>query len=138
MLTPQDHIEIHELLALHAFLFDENQLDRVEELFTRDAVYDLSATGLGAFEGIDTIRVAAARLVASGHSPLAHFVTNIIITPVSDDEARVLSKGVMIMADGSTGGATHRDTVRRDGGHWRLSRRVITPTPAPIGVPAAH
>ncbi|MGP3536429.1 nuclear transport factor 2 family protein [Microbacterium sp. RD1] len=138
MLTPQDHIDIHELLALHAYLFDENQLDRVDELFTPDAVYDLSAAGLGAFEGIDTIRVAAGQLAASGHSPLAHFVTNIRITPVGDDEATVLSKGVMIMADGSLGGATHRDTVRRHAGNWRLARRVVTPTPAPVGAPAGH
>jgi hypothetical protein len=59
MLTPEDHIEIHQLLALHAFVFDENQLDRLGELFTPDAVYDMNATGLGAFEGIDTIRVAS-------------------------------------------------------------------------------
>lgn len=130
MLTPDDHIEIHELLALHAYIFDENQLDRLGELFTPDAVYDMSATGIGAFEGIDALRAAAAQLFASGHGPLAHFVTNIIVTPVDDDEASVISKGVMIMADGSTGGATHRDTVRRHEGHWRLSRRVITPTPA--------
>lgn len=134
MLTPDDHIEIHELLALHAYVFDENQLDRLDELFTPDAVYDMSATGIGAFEGIDTIRAAAAQLFTSGHGPLAHFVTNIIVTPVDHDEVSVISKGVMIMADGSTGGATHRDTVRRHGGRWRLSRRVITPTPAP----AAH
>lgn len=138
MLNPQDHIEIHELLALHAFLFDENHLDRVGELFTADAVYDLSATGLGTFEGIDAIRVAAARLLASGHAPLAHFVTNIIVTPVGDDEVSVLSKGIMIMADGSTSGATHRDIVRRDGGQWHLSRRVVTPTPAPLGAAATH
>jgi hypothetical protein len=131
MLTSEDRIEIHELLAMHAFLFDENQLDRLEELFTPDAVYDLSAAGVGAFEGIDNIRLAAAQLNTSGHAPLAHFVTNIIVTPVGDGEVSVLSKGVMIMADGSIGGATHRDLVRRHDGHWRLSRRVITPTPGP-------
>lgn len=136
MLTNDDRFEITETLALHAHIFDENQLDRVAEIFTPDAVYDMTRTGMGAFEGIEAIRAAAGRMAESGHSPLAHFVTNIVITSSSDDEASVQSKGLMIMADGSVHGVTHDDTVRRYNGQWRISRRIITPIRAPKGAEA--
>ncbi len=131
MLSTDDRLDITETLALHAHLLDDNQLDRLDELFTPDAVYDMSATGMGVFEGIDTIRVAAGRMSESNHSPLAHFVTNIVITSVDDDNASAQSKGLMIMADGSLHAVTHADTLRRQDGHWRLSRRVITPIRPP-------
>jgi 3-phenylpropionate/cinnamic acid dioxygenase small subunit len=129
MLSTDDRLDIAEILALHAHLFDENQLDRLDELFTPDAVYDMSATGIGVFEGIDTIRVAAGRMAAGGHAPLAHFVTNIVITSDDGDRASARSKGLMIMADSSFHAVTHTDSLRRHEGHWRLARRVITPVP---------
>ena len=131
MLTTDDRLAITETLALHAHLVDENQLQRLEELFTPDAVYDMSASGLGVFEGIETIRVAAGRMSESGHAPLAHFVTNILIADPGDDSASAQSKGLMIMADESLHAVTYDDTLRRHDGHWRISRRIITPVRTP-------
>ena len=37
-----DRLQIHELLALHGHLADEGRFDRLDELFTADAVYDMS------------------------------------------------------------------------------------------------
>ena len=39
----------------------------------------------------------------------------------------------MLMADGTLASATHRDTLRRHDGGWRISRRVITPQRTPLG-----
>jgi hypothetical protein len=132
MLTTQDRLDINETLALHASIVDTNQLDRLDDLFTADAVYDMSATasGLGAFQGIDVIRAGAARLAESGHAPLAHFVTNIIATAAGADSATVQSRGLMIMADGSVHAVSHDDILQRSDGRWRISRRVITPLDA--------
>ncbi|WP_213815518.1 nuclear transport factor 2 family protein [Glaciihabitans sp. dw_435] len=131
MLSSDDRYEISETLALHAHISDENHLDRLEELFTPDAVYDMSASGMGAFTGMDAIHAAAAGLAQSGHAPLAHFVTNIVVTGRGDNEADALSKGLMIMADGSPHAVTYADTLRRHDGHWRISHRIITPARAP-------
>lgn len=131
MLSTDDRYEISEILALHAHISDENQLDRLDELFTPDAVYDMTASGMGAFNGMDAIRAAAAGLAGSGHAPLAHFVTNIVITSTDDNEAAVLSKALMIMADGSPHAVTYADTLRRHDGRWRISHRIITPARAP-------
>lgn len=134
MLTTQDRLDINDTLALHASIVDTNQLDRLDDLFTSDAVYDMTATssGAGALRGLEAIRVAAGRLAGSGHAPLAHFVTNIIATSTGDDRATVRSRGLMIMADGSVHAVSHDDDLQRRDGLWRISRRVITP----LGVPA--
>lgn len=126
-MNTDDRLQINETLALHAHLVDENQLDRLDELFTPDAVYDMSASGLGVFEGREVIRAAAAEMARSGHSPLAHFLTNVIITSTGDDEATARSKGLMIMADGQLHAVNHADVLRHHDGAWRISRRTITP-----------
>ncbi|MBT2503452.1 nuclear transport factor 2 family protein [Curtobacterium sp. ISL-83] len=135
MLTTQDRLDISETLALYAAIVDTNQLDRLDDLFEADAVYDMTATasGIGAIEGIEAIRAAAGRLAASEHAPLAHFVTNIIATSDGDARATAQSRGLMIMADGSIQAVSHDDELRRRDGRWRIGRRVITP----LGVPTA-
>ena len=138
MLTTEDRLDIAEALALHAHVVDADQLDRIDELFTTDAVYDMTAPGMGIFEGIETIRAAAAQMSASGHAPIAHFLTNIIVTSTREDEATALSKCLMIMATGTTQGVTYDDTLRRDQGRWRISRRVITPAGRPVVTRAEH
>ena len=126
-MNTDDRFQISETLALHAHLADEDQLDRFDELFTPDAVYDMSASGLGVFEGREVIRAAAAEMARSGHSPIAHFLTNVIITSTAADEATARSKGLMIMADGQPLAVNHDDVLRRHDGAWRISRRTITP-----------
>ena len=139
MLTTRDRLDINETLALHAYITDSNELRRLEDLFTADAIYDMSATasGLGAIHGIDTIRVAAQRMAASGHGPLAHFVTNIIATSAEENTATVQSRGLMVMADGTVHAVSHDDILQRSEGRWRISRRVISPLGAPATTPAA-
>lgn len=133
MFGTTDYHQISETLALHGYVVDENQLDRLDELFTPDAVYDMRSTGMGIFEGVATIRAAAAGLAASGHAPRAHLVTNILITETAEPtesvsaSARVRSRGLMIMHDGSLEVVDHDDVLRLHEGRWRISRRVINP-----------
>jgi len=122
-----DRLDIYETLALHAHIFDADEVDRAEELFTADAVYDMSRAGLGVFNGVDVIRAAAAKMSQSGHAPLAHFLTNIVLTSSDEDTATARSKCLMIMSDGAVQGVTYDDTLRRLDGGWRVSRRVIIP-----------
>jgi len=66
-------------------------------------------------------------------NPIAHHVTNIVITSEDDGRVTAQSKGLMIMADGAIGSVTHIDTVRRHDGGWRISHRVILAQRAPLG-----
>jgi ketosteroid isomerase-like protein len=134
-MNTDDRLQINETLALHGHLVDENQLDRLDELFTPDAVYDMSASGLGVFEGLEVIRAAAAEMNRAGHSPVAHFLTNVVITSTADDQAAARSKGLMIMADGQMLAVNHDDVLEHLDGGWRISRRTITPARPTIHTP---
>ncbi|WP_410590270.1 nuclear transport factor 2 family protein [Amycolatopsis sp. lyj-23] len=130
-LHAEDRQAISETLSRHGHLFDEGHLDRLGEVFTPDVVYDMSALGQGTFEGIEAIRNAARHLGAD--NPIAHHVTNIVITGEEDDRATARSKGLVILADGTFAGVTHLDGLVRHDGAWRISRRVITPNRTPAG-----
>src|ERR1017187_8547908 len=75
-LHAEDRQAIGETLSLHGHLFDGGHLDRLREICTPDVVYDMSAVGVGTFEGIEAIRSAALQLGPG--TPVAHHVTNIV------------------------------------------------------------
>ena len=130
-LHAEDREAIGQTLSLHGHLFDGGHLDRLGEIFTPGVVYDMSAVGVGTFEGIEAIRSAALQLGAG--NPVAHHVTNVVITGEDDGLVTARSKGLMLMADGTVASVTHLDTLRRHGGGWRISRRVISPQRTPLG-----
>jgi hypothetical protein len=129
-LHAEDREAIGETLSLHGHLFDGGHLDRLGEIFTPDVIYDMSAVGVGTFEGIEAIRSAALQLGAG--NPVAHHVTNVVITG-DGDSVTALSKGLILMADGTVASVTHLDTLRRQDRGWRISRRVISPQRTPLG-----
>ena len=130
-LHAEDRWAIGEILSLHGHLFDGGHLDRLGEIFAPDVIYDMSALGVGTFEGIEAIRSAALKLGAG--NPIAHHVTNVVITGEDDGLVTARSKGLMLMADGTLASVTHLDTLRRHDGGWRISRRVISPQRTPLG-----
>ena len=123
MLQAEDRWAIGEILSLHGHIFDGGHLDRLDEIFAPEVVYDMSAVGIGAFEGLEAVRSAAAGMGDGG--PIAHHVTNVVIS--SDDVVTAQSKGLMLMGNGALESVTHLDTLRRHNGEWRISRRIISP-----------
>ncbi|PRY67422.1 SnoaL-like protein [Glaciihabitans tibetensis] len=130
MLSVVDRQQITETLARHAFVVDENELDQLGEVFTPEATYDMTRSGMGAFQGIEAMRAAAAQMLAAGHAPLSHFVTNITITETGESTASVRSKGLMIMHDGALHAVVYDDTVSLHEGRWLIASRIISPIPA--------
>jgi hypothetical protein len=132
VLTAEDRWAIGETISLHGHLFDEGQLDQLDTLFTADVVYDVSDLGYGVLVGIDAVRDAA--LALGANNPLAHIVTNIVITDAEgNDTAVVRSKGLAIKTDHTCGTATYVDTVRRRPDGWRISHRKILARREPLG-----
>ena len=76
-LALEDRLAITELIALHGHLVDDGELDRSEEVFTPDVVYDLSDFGQGHITGLAGLKEAALALGAA--NPVAHHVTNVVI-----------------------------------------------------------
>ncbi|MFC0600650.1 nuclear transport factor 2 family protein [Streptomyces palmae] len=130
-LALEDRLAITELISLHGHLVDEGNLDRFEELFTSDVVYDLTEFGQEPLLGVAAIREAAWALGAA--NPVAHHVTNVVVTASEDGRAQVRSKGLGIRADGSCGSVSYDDTVVRTADGWRISHRKVSPRRTPLG-----
>jgi hypothetical protein len=129
-LSPDDRAAIVELLALHGHLFDDGELDRLDELFTASVVYDVTALGGGVLRGVDAIRAAA--LALGDRNPLGHHVTNVVLSTQPDGSVRARSKGIGVNADGTVGTVTYEDTVVEEGNGWRIGARTVVPRRAPL------
>jgi ketosteroid isomerase-like protein len=134
--TAEDRLAIHEVVSLHGHLFDNGELDRLDELFTSDIVFDASEFIGAPIPGIDDdIRVAAVAggAVALGdRNPLGHHVTNIVVTEKTDSEAEVRSKGIGVMTDGRSVTVTYEDIVVRTPDGWRIRHRKLIPRRKPL------
>jgi 3-phenylpropionate/cinnamic acid dioxygenase small subunit len=130
VISSDDRLAIHELLALHGHLMDEGQFDRLHELFAADVVYDLGPFGGTRLQGIDAIRDAA--LALGPGNPVGHHITNVVISETGPDEAQVRSKGLGVRTDGSVGSVTYDDVVSRTSAGWRITFRKVSPRREPL------
>jgi hypothetical protein len=121
VLTVEDRLAIHELMALYGHVIDERQFSRTGELFTDDARYDVSDFKAGIVQGVAAI-VELWR--SSDRHPLAHHASNVVVTQDSDGTTNVVSKGIGVLADGKAGSVTYRDVVVKTPCGWRIRERV--------------
>lgn len=130
-LALEDRLAVSELIALHGHLVDGGELDRSDEVFTADVVYDLSDFGQGEITGLAALEAAA--LALGANNPVAHHVTNVVVEETFDGRVHVRSKGLAVMADGSCGSVTYEDEVVRVDAGWRIRRRRIAARRTPLG-----
>ena len=123
MLTIEDKLAIHELISLYGHIVDERQFSRTHEIFTDDAIYDVSDFKSGVHIGHMAIAVMWA---AESRHPLAHHATNVVVVEDTDGVVRVVSKGIGLIADGRVGSVTYRDIVEKRAEGWRITERVAT------------
>jgi len=128
--SAEDRLAIHEVIGLHAHLFDEGALDRLDEVFAPDIAYDLADFGLGVQTGIAAIRDAATAL--GDRNPIGHHVTNIVVTHLDANSARACSKGIGIRTDGGTGSVVYEDDLVRTDLGWRVVRRKVRARRTPL------
>lgn len=121
--TAGDRTAITELICMHGHLCDSGELDRLDELFTPDVVYDVSDFGQEPLLGVAAC--AAAGRALGELNPVGHHVTNVVLTEVADGRVHARSKGIGVNADGTTGSVTYEDTVLRTPRGWRISHRKV-------------
>ncbi|RKS73488.1 SnoaL-like protein [Actinomadura pelletieri DSM 43383] len=130
--TLEDRVAITEVLSLHGHLCDAGELDRLEEVFTPDVVYDLSGLGRPSLHGVAACARAAREL--GDDNPVGHHVTNVVLTALGDGLVGARSKGIGVAADGTCASVTYQDTlVRGPDGGWRIRHRAVVPHRAPLG-----
>lgn len=130
-LAGEERAAIIELLSMHGHLFDGGELDRLDELFTADVVYDVTDFGQQPLTGVAAIRAGALALGES--NAVAHHVTNIVLTELADGRVQARSKGIGIYADGTCGSVTYEDTVVPGHQGWRIAYRRVLARRAPLG-----
>jgi 3-phenylpropionate/cinnamic acid dioxygenase small subunit len=129
-LTAEDRTAITDLINRHGHLTDDGEFDRMHELFTADVAYDVTDLGGGVLTGLAALTDAA--LALGERNPVAHHVTNIVLTAVADDRVHALSKGIGINADGTIGSVTYEDTIVRGDNEWRISNRTVRARRVPL------
>ena len=118
-LSLEDRLDIHQLINLYGHLIDAGEFSRLDELFTADAVFDLSD-----FDGtrFDSLQAIVQMMHESEQHPLAHHATNIVILG-EGDSAQVMSKGIGVGDGGRVGSVTYRDELLKTPRGWRILRR---------------
>ncbi len=122
MLSIEDKLAIHDLISLYGHIIDQRQFSRIHELFTEDAIYDVTD-----FDGGIVIGPAGIEqlwLESKSH-PLAHHATNVIVSEDAAGDVSVISKGIGVQRpDGRTGSTTYHDIVEKRPEGWRMTKRV--------------
>ena len=118
-LSLEDRLDIHQLINLYGHLIDAGEFSRLGEMFTEDAVFDLSG-----FDGtrFDSLQAIVQMMHESEQHPLAHHATNIVIFE-EGDSVQVMSKGIGVGNGGRVGSVTYRDELLKTPGGWRIRTR---------------
>jgi len=117
---------VRAVLGAHTQAQDAGRTDDLVALYTPDAVLEIP--GMDPVEGRDAIHAAFKDWEPV--QPQLHLVTNTVVTPTGEDEARALSD-VAFLQRGEAGWAIgvvghYDDTLRRQDGTWLLHRRKTT------------
>jgi hypothetical protein len=93
-----DKIELHELVALYGHLLDQRRWGDLNQVFTDDVTIEgLAATTHGVAA---KVAVWTSDEGIKGH-PIAHHITNPVVTEDPDGTVRMICKGIMVRADRS-------------------------------------
>lgn len=129
-MTIADHLAITQVIAMHGHIADSGELERFDEVFAPDAVFDLTDFGFGTVEGLEAL-AALGREIGDAN-PVGHHVTNIVIEAVQGDRARARSKGIGVNADGTCASVVYEDALTHEAAGWRISRRRILARRKPL------
>lgn len=130
-LTYEDRCVINDLISMHGHLCDSGELDRFDEVFTADVIYDVTDFGQEILRGVAACADAGRAL--GELNPVGHHVTNIVLSEQADGRVHARSKGIGINADGTSGSVTYEDTIVRGGQSWRISHRKVLARRVPLG-----
>ena len=127
LLSTADRLEIHELAARYGTTIDDRDWPALEQVFCRDAVYELRGFGPTDRQVVGSAEIRRMMEDTQDH-PVAHHVTNVIVT-VEGSEVRMRSK---VIGSGPRGPRRLRRLRRRAAARGRcLADRQADRHPAP-------
>lgn len=125
----EDRLAIQDVLVAYAHAVDTiGNIDGILDVFTEDAVFDLSGIGLAAVHGHAGIREFFTNVFANmAHH--AHYLTNFAITGYDGDTASirayVIGMGVGKDGRGVTVNGRYYFDVRRTAAGWKATRYTM-------------
>lgn len=118
-----DIVAIQQVLARYPHAVDDRDWESFDQVFTHDAVCDMTAVGLGTTNDRDVLVDLFARI----DHPVAHHLVDPVIAFDGPDHAAVVSKWWVVLADRTGMSGTYTDDVVRTAAGWRIRRRRVTP-----------
>lgn len=125
----EDRLAIQDLMIAYAHAVDSmHDVEAICDVFTDDAVFDLSGIGLAALQGHDGIRQFFSN-VFGAMANHAHYLTNFAVTAYTGDTAsmRAYVIGMGVGKDGravTVNGRYYFD-VRRTAAGWKATRYTM-------------
>ena len=126
MLSADDKAAIIDVTNLYHHVIDSNEVERLNEVFTEDAVLDLSAFGAGVWHGLPAIIERFRKPQA-----ITHASTTALVCEDGNGVVTLLSKTVAVRNDGTTLASIHNDRMQRTAEGWRSEYLLIT-APVPV------
>lgn len=118
MLTHDDILNIHEVLAEYGHVVDDHDWDRADQVFAEDFVFDRSGSGRPDLHGIDEV-VATFK----GRNAYAHHTTNIVVREDEHGTVRAHSKMLCFPNEGPPFTGDYYDVMARTPAGWRIAYR---------------
>jgi len=118
----EDRLELHELPGRYGDAIDDRDWDRLDRIFTDDAVFDLTGVGARVCEGLDDIK---AFMDVEARHPRTHMMTNIYVDE-TDGGVKMSFRIVALLPEGKVGTASYYDEVVKTDAGWRVCHRITT------------
>ena len=121
-MDPADRLELHELPGRYGDAIDDRAWERLDDIFTSDAVFDLTDLGAPRCDGLAAIKRF---MDQEAQHPRTHLMTNVYVdeTPTG---AQMRFRIVALLGEGKVGTASYYDDVIKTSAGWRVTNRVIT------------
>ena len=117
-----DRLELHELPGRYGDAIDDRAWDRLDDIFTTDAVFDLTDLGAPRCEGLAAIKQF---MDQEAQHPRTHLMTNIYVDETTTG-VQLRFRIVALLGEGKVASASYYDEVVKTPAGWRVNHRVIT------------
>jgi hypothetical protein len=117
-----DRLELHELPGRYGDAIDDRDWDRLDQIFTEDAVFDLTDLGEPRLTGLEAIK---RYMDQDAKHPRTHLMTNIYVDETPEG-AKLHFRIVALLPERVVGTASYYDDVVKTADGWRVRNRVIT------------
>ena len=122
ILTTADRVEIHELPGRYGDAIDDRDWARLDNVFTSNAVFDLTGVGSRVCNGLDDIK---AFMECEAAHPRTHLMTN-IYAESGEHDIELRFRIVALIGKGLTSTGSYYDKLVKTDEGWRTYHRYVS------------